>query len=134
GGFNTYTGGTTVNAGGTLKLLAGGTGVGTIRGILNINSGGTVIVGAHDTFGYNSAAVALDVININKGGVLDNQSPTANNETMGGTTINLTGGTWQATGTGDYFQLFSNGFGNAAVNSLASDTTATISTRLDLRQ
>ncbi len=126
--FNTYTGGTTVNAG-ILQLSAGNNGTGAIRGTVNINNGGTLQIVGHDVFGYTSAAVAVNVININKGGVLDQEFN--NNETVTGVTINMTGGTISA-GTG-FFQFFSNGFGNTTLNSLASDTTSTISSRLDLR-
>ncbi|HET6246230.1 MAG TPA: autotransporter-associated beta strand repeat-containing protein [Tepidisphaeraceae bacterium] len=130
-GFNSYTGGTIIN-GGSLKLTAGNNGNGAVRGVITVNSGGTLIVGGHDVFGYNSAAVSVNTININ-GGTLDDQNPANNNETATGITINMTGGTISATG-GGYFQSFSNGYGDTTINTLASPTTATISSRLDLRQ
>jgi autotransporter-associated beta strand protein len=128
---NTYTGGTTVS-GGTLTLTAGGNGVGDILGTLTINPGGTVICGAHDVFGYNSAATTLTTLNIN-GGLLDKAVNTNVNETLTGVTVNMTGGTWA--GTGGYFDLFYNGYGdsNDSVNVLASNKTAFITAQLNLR-
>lgn len=66
-GFNTFTGGTTVNAG-TLKLTAGG-GIGTIRGALTINPGTTVESDAIDAFGY-ATGQKVDSIVVNGGTII----------------------------------------------------------------
>jgi autotransporter-associated beta strand protein len=129
--FNAYTGGTTVNHG-TLALQGSGKGIGMIRGILTINSGAKVVLQGYDVFGYDSAATGISTININ-GGTLDTANPYSSNETLTGATVNLTGGTWSASNPNAYFDLFSNGFGNTTVNSLASPIVSVISTRLNLR-
>jgi autotransporter-associated beta strand protein len=59
--INTYTGGTTVNAG-TLRLNNGGAN-GTIRGTLTVNAGASVTYGANNSFGYNSGG-SVNVLNI----------------------------------------------------------------------
>jgi autotransporter-associated beta strand protein len=127
--FNTYTGGTTVNAG-SLTLTAGGTGTGAIVGVLTINPGGTVLIGTHDVFGYSSAAVALSTLNIN-GGTLDKLANTGVNETLTGVAVTMTGGLWA--GTGGFYDLFTNGYGNTTITTVASPATATISASLNFR-
>jgi fibronectin-binding autotransporter adhesin len=127
--FNTYTGGTTVNAG-TLTLTAGGTGTGNIIGVLTINAGGTVLIGTHDVFGYNNAATTLSTLIIN-GGTLDKLAGSGVNETLTGVAVNMTGGLWA--GTGGFYDMFTNGYGDTSVNVLPSATTATISASLNFR-
>jgi autotransporter-associated beta strand protein len=127
--FNTYAGGTTVNAG-ALTLTAGGTGAGNIIGVLTINAGGTVLIGTHDVFGYNNAATTLSTLNIN-GGTLDKLAGTGVNETLTGVVVNMTGGLWA--GTGGFYDMFTNGYGDTSVNVLASASTATISASLNFR-
>ena len=115
----TYTGGTTINAG-TLNLTGGGGGSGTIRGTATVNSGGTLQLSTGDAVGYSGGASALTTINL-PGGTL-NINTTAN-ETLGSATINLTGGaiTGNASGNLDFFG------GGSALNALAATNTATIS-------
>jgi fibronectin-binding autotransporter adhesin len=127
--FNTYSGGTTVNSG-TLTLTAGGTGTGNIVGTLTINPGATALIGTHDVFGYSNANVTLSVLNIN-GGTLDKLPQTGVNETLTGVAVNMTGGLWA--GTGGYYDLFTNGYGDTSVNVLPSSATATISASLNFR-
>ncbi len=129
--FNTYTGGTIVNAG-ILNLTAGNNGTGAIRGTLTINTGGKVTLNQHDVFGYTSTATTLTTLNI-AGGTLDKADATAN-ETLTGVVTNLTGGTWSSTG-GGIFDLFYNAYGSnsTAINSLASSTTSLISAGLNFR-
>ncbi len=116
---NTYTDGTTIN-GGSLNLTGGGGGSGTIRGTVTVNAGGTLQLSAGDATGYNGGATCLTVINL-VGGTL-NVSATAN-QTLGSAVINLTGGSITGTASGnlDFFG------GASALNSLAANTTATIS-------
>lgn len=127
--FNPYTGGTTVD-GGTLTLTAGDNGTGAIRGILTINPAGTVLIGVHDVFGYSNATNTLSVLNIN-GGTIDKLTGTGINETLTGVIVNMTGGLMA--GTGGYYDMFSNGYGDTAINVLASPNTATISARINFR-
>jgi fibronectin-binding autotransporter adhesin len=128
---NTYTGGTTVN-GGTLVLAAGRTGLGQIRGALTINPGGAVICGAHNVFGYSGSAATLSTLNIN-GGLLDKAAGSGPNEMLTGVTVTMSGGTWA--GTGGYFDLFYNNYGdpNDSVTVLAGTATAYIMAPLNFR-
>ena len=50
---NTYTGGTTINAG-TLQDNFGGQGYGALRGTVTVNTGGTLALNAGDALGYNA--------------------------------------------------------------------------------
>ena len=68
-GYNTFTGGTTVN-GGTLALGSGGNGNGALVGTLTINAAATVITVMRDVLGYNSAAASLTTLNINGGSLV----------------------------------------------------------------
>jgi len=120
-GISTYTGATTVNNG-TLALGVGG-GAGTIRGVLNINSGATVSTTATDALGFN-AGTSVPTVNIN-GGTL-NDGVNGNEAFI--TNINLTGGTLSSSGGGAF--NFSTGFG---ITSLASSTTSLISAPLSNR-
>jgi autotransporter-associated beta strand protein len=129
---NTYIGGTVVNGGSLVLAPSADTGVGTIQGALTINPGGTVIVGAHDVFGYNTPTVTLSSLNIN-GGLLDKAPGTGVNETLTGVAVTMTGGTWA--GTGGYFDIFTNAnySQSDSVTVNASSSTALISTQLNLR-
>jgi len=125
---NTYTGGTTVNAG-TLALGFGSGGVGTIRGALTIGSGATVVTSAVDGFGF-GAGTKIDSVTIN-GGTLNHTA--AGNQGWGvaytlsnGATLTSNGGT-SSTSAASAFA-----FGNStSVN--VTDGTNTIAGRVDLR-
>ncbi len=97
--YNTYNGGTTVDAG-TVKLGVGG-GTGCIRGALTINNNATVILGPVDALGYNGNSVST--VNIN-GGTLTNAS--GGNEGYV-CNYNLTSGTMSSSG-GSYVLAGSN--------------------------
>ncbi len=129
---NSFTGGTTVNAGRLVLATSADTGVGIIQGTLTINPGGTVILGAHDVFGYNTPSVTLSSLNIN-GGLLDKAINTGVNETFTGVAVTMTGGTWA--GTGGYYDIFTNGnyTQSDSVTTLASTSTALISAQLNFR-
>ena len=129
GGYNTFTGGTTVNSG-TLALGAAGGGTGVIRGTLTINPGAEVNGIGHDVFGYSGYATSLGTLNLN-GGTL-NQGY-AGNETFSAVTVNMTGGLWSCSAAGGYVEFFTNAsYGNSSgtVNTLPSSTTAVISAPL----
>lgn len=115
---NTYTGGTTVNAG-VLNLTGGGGANGTIRGTVTVNSGATLRLSTGDATGYD-ATTRLSTINL-IGGTLNVN--TASNQTLGNAVINMTGAsiTGIANSNIDFFR------GSSALNSLASATTSTIS-------
>ncbi len=122
-----YTGGTTVNAG-VLDLTGGGGESGTIRGTIAVNSGATLRLSTVDAGGYGAGLLGdrLDTININ-GGTLDvntvaSPGGTAN-QTLGNATLNLTGGaiTGIAGSNIDFYR------GASTLNTLASATTSTIS-------
>ncbi|MBW8780616.1 MAG: autotransporter-associated beta strand repeat-containing protein [Verrucomicrobia bacterium] len=126
-GINTYSGGTTVNAG-TLTLTRGGA-AGTVRGTLTINSGATVNLTAQDTLGF-GAGTKVDTVNI-VGGTLNN-AVNFNNGYQ--TNFVLTGGTMAetvaSTGTVGFNFDAANGYG---ITTNASATTSTISSRLTIR-
>jgi len=127
---NTFTGGTTVNAG-TLKLTGGGGASGTIRGTITVNSGATFDLGAGDVTGYGGGASALTTINLVGGTMNVSVAGTGLNQTLGGATINMTGAslTGVANSNLDFFQ------GTSAINTLASAATSTISgVKLQVRQ
>jgi fibronectin-binding autotransporter adhesin len=63
--LNTYTGGTTVNAG-TLVLNAAGGGVGTLRGVLTVNAGGTLSVPVANALGTTEGS-CVSTLNISGG-------------------------------------------------------------------
>ncbi len=124
---NTYSGGTTV-ALGTLQLGnnvatdKGGTGV--IRGTVTVNSGATLNLSFTNALGY-AAGQKVEVVNIN-GGTLTHA---ANGDNGWGVTYNMTGGTLQTTGTGN----FSFG-GNTSLNTLASPGSAVVNGLVRLRE
>jgi autotransporter-associated beta strand protein len=122
--LNTYTGGTTVNAG-TLGLgfAADGSGTGTIRETLTINSGATVKLNAVDALGWGGNSVTQ--INI-VGGTLDN---TVNGNNSYVTNYTLTGGTVSSTGGGQFH--FTNGKG---ITTLASGSSSVFSAPITLRE
>ncbi len=128
-GQNTYSGGTVVSNG-TLNLNAGNSGTGVIRGTVNVNSGATLLSSVHDSFGYNSG-VKVDTINLVGGTLTHSSNDTL---TISSATVNMTGGLMSATGGGSSaFDLYNNGSGATAINTLASSGTATISGKLNLR-
>lgn len=124
----TYSGGTVLNAG-TLNITGGAVGGnGAIRGTATVNSGATMRWSTGDAAGYSGGAASLTTINLN-GGALDVN--VAGNQTLGNTTINMTGAS--ITGLGSSSIHFFGG--SSAINTLASSTTSTISgSSLALRQ
>jgi len=127
---NTYTGGTTVNDG-TLTLTTGGS-VGTIRGELTVNSGGTVVATATDAFGFGGGS-KVTTINVN-GGTIQNDI-TASNGNLGwdndwilsdGALLSSNGGV-DSTATNSNFTM-----GNGSTVEVTSGT-ATIEGRMNLR-
>ncbi|HZJ14680.1 MAG TPA: autotransporter-associated beta strand repeat-containing protein, partial [Chthoniobacteraceae bacterium] len=128
---NTYTGGTTVNNGGTLTLTGANNAIGVIRGTLTINAGGTVNTTSANALGF-GAGVHVDNLYIN-GGLLND---TAAGDQGWAVNIYLTGGTLQSNGgvsDAASAQLFALG-GGSTVNSLPSATTSVISGRVNLRE
>ena len=89
----TYTGGTTVNAG-TLILSIGGS-QGAFNGTLTVNDGATVQSTVKDAFGYGGGTNQVNVLNINGGTVKHTSN---DNLTLWAESINMTGGVLQATG------------------------------------
>ena len=123
----TYTGGTTVNAG-IVDLTAGGGAGGTINGTATVNTGGILRLSTGDATGYGGGTDALKIINL-AGGAMDIN--TTANQTLGSAVINMTGGaiTGIANTNLDFFG------GASALNTLASATTSTIGgTAIDIRQ
>lgn len=123
----TYTGNTILNDG-TLRLTGGGGGNGTIRGSIDINNGASLELATGDATGYNTNGAQLNEFNLNGGNL---HIAVTNNQTLGNGVINLDGGT--ITGVAgsniDFFR------GSSAINSLASNTTSSISgTTLSIRQ
>ena len=129
---NSFSGETIVNNGGTLALNFGAI-AGALGGTLTINSGGTVLDNAKDALGYGPARVTT--ININ-GGTYTHTS--ANNVSIWGMAVNMTGGAFQATDPAGMLDFGTNANAGdipTAVNTLASANTATIGgTRVNLRQ
>lgn len=120
--INTYSGGTTVNAG-TLTLAAGG-GSGAIRGTVTVNSGATLKTTVTDAVGYN---VGSQIAQLNlTGGTFDNGG--GGNQGFR-TNVALTGGVMTSTGGGSF--LFTTG--GYGITSLASSTTSIISSGLLLQ-
>ena len=120
-GYNTYTGGTTVNSG-TLTLAAGGSS-GTVLGTLNVNPGATVNLTAGDALGYVNGT---SVTTVSVTGATVNNGTSAHNSYL--TNYVLTGGSMTSTGGGPYD--FSTGYG---VTTNASNMTSVISAPLDIR-
>ena len=115
---DTYTGGTTINAG---TLVAGYNGqmVGTFNGgsTVTINSGGTLQLTGTDSLGYYSGSVNL---NINGGLVITDGG--TNHTTLGNVT--MTGGTLTAKGPGD--SSFGAYYLNGPLTTNASSSVATL--------
>jgi len=119
-GTNTYSGGTTVNAG-TLQLVANG-GNCPVIGTLTVNSGATVTTTGDGTgLGFNSAQ-QVNELNINGGTVSSAGTMYVWNLTNNG--VNLTGGILQ----GNSLQ-----WGDTVVNSYASRTTSVIGGQVIIR-
>jgi fibronectin-binding autotransporter adhesin len=119
---NTFSGGTTVS-GGTLTLTLGGE-AGTIRGAVTVNAYGTLLLQNDNVLG-SATGSKVNVINLNDGTV----THAGSGDNGWGVTYNLTGGTLQSTGAGQF--AFG---GNTAVTTLASATTATIAGKVQLRE
>lgn len=127
GGQSTFSGNTVVNDG-TLRLSGGGGFSGTIRGSVDVNSGGILELATGDATGYRANGTQLTSINLNGDNL---HVAVTNNQTLGNGVITMRGGsiTGVAGSNLDFFQ------GSSAINSLASDTTSTISgTNLSIRQ
>lgn len=120
-GTNTYTGPTTIT-GGTLALNVGGP-IGTIRGAVTVNSGGTLSGAAADSLGY-TAGTQVTTLNLN-GGTFNNTI--AGNQGFS-TNVNLTAGAITSTGGGAF--NFNAGFG---ITSNAAAVPSTISSRILIR-
>jgi autotransporter-associated beta strand protein len=130
-GTNTYTGGTTVNAG-TLSLATAGAN-GIIRGNLTINQGARVDANATNwSLGYGGTqhyiGNSVSAIAIN-GGTL-NFTDTSNDGGIVAATTVLTGGTISSAGT---FAFLSTLTYNQTVQSLASASRSTIASGIALR-
>jgi autotransporter-associated beta strand protein len=125
---NTYTGGTVINAG-TLQLDYGDTGTGAMRGVVTINSGGTINSKVKDSFGWN-VGVKVDTLNVNGGSLIHNT--TTGNLTFSSMQLNMTGGSIDSTTTAGFDLYDANGT-NTTINTLASASTATIAGKMNLR-
>jgi len=128
----TYTNGTTITAG-TLALTGGGGSAGTIRGIVNVNTGATLRLSANDVTGYSTGVDRISTINLNYGTmhIATDASIPGNNQTLGSATINMTGG--RITGVPNSNLDFFNG--GSTVNCLASPSNSVISgTKVVIRQ
>ena len=128
----TYTNGTTISAG-TLALTGGGGSAGTIRGIVNVNTGATLRLSANDVTGYSTGLDRISTINLNYGTmhIATDASTPGNNQTLGSATINMTGGriTGVPNSNLDFFA------GGSTVNCLASPSNSVISgTKVVIRQ
>jgi autotransporter-associated beta strand protein len=126
---NTYTGGTTVNAG-VLTINGSNSGNSFIRGTVNVNSGAELrYTGGDGTgFGFNDGN-RLNTININDGLVQSEGGMTH----LWGATVNMTGGELRvnngvSSSTGLRIEWFQN-----TLNTLASADMAVISGRINLR-
>lgn len=123
----TYTGGTTVDAG-VLDLTGAGGQGGTITGTVTVNTGAILRLSTGDATGWGGGADAVKFINL-AGGALDVN--TVVNQTLGSAVITLTGGS--ITGiAGTNLDFFG---GASALTTLASPVTSTITgTKVNLRQ
>src|SRR5205814_8035056 len=101
-----------------------GGGVGTIRGSLTINSGGTVVTLATDALGFNGGA-QVDTVTVNAGGTFDNLI--GGNEAFI-TNFILNGGTVQSTSGGRI--NFNQGYG---VSTTISGVSSTFSAPVQIR-
>jgi autotransporter-associated beta strand protein len=121
-GVKTYTGGTTVTAG-TLELYSTTADESAIRGSVTVASGAVLKLAGGDYTGLGRLGATVTTLDVN-GGTVDSSVESW----VAGTTVNLTGGTMSASGSGRY-QVISGSF-----NSLASTTTSTISGNLLIRK
>jgi autotransporter-associated beta strand protein len=126
---NSYTGGTTINAG-TLEIAGSNAGNGFIRGVVNVNTGAELrYTGGDGTgFGFN-VGNKIDTININ-GGLVNSQGSMTH---VWGATINMTGGELRSNGGVSSQDGLRMEWNNSTVNTLASAETALISGRINLR-
>lgn len=126
---NTYTGGTTVNAG-VLTVNGSNSGNSFIRGTVNVNSGAELRYTGGDGTGFGFVdGNRLNTININDGLVQSEGGMTH----LWGATVNMTGGELRvnngvSSATGLRIEWFQN-----TLNTLASADTAVISGRINLR-
>lgn len=125
---NTYSGGTTVDAG---KLVLGpvDTGGNVLRGAVTVNQGGTLTLNGTDVLGTTSVA-RVSTLNIT-GGTVDNDLNSGSNSAP---VINLTGGALISDGgrnspTGTSLYTMKD---DAVINGLAAATPSTISGRIHL--
>jgi len=126
--YDTYTGGTLVNAG-TLQLNKGGE-AGALRGSLTVEADAQVDLTAENALGWGGNRITT--LNIN-GGVLNNAAAGDNGW---GITITLDGGELRSNGgTADAGtpQLFSLG-GGSTIRTVADANTAVVSGRINLRE
>ncbi|MFM8421837.1 MAG: LamG-like jellyroll fold domain-containing protein, partial [Verrucomicrobiota bacterium] len=124
----TYTGGTFIN-GGTLQLAAGGVGTGLIRGNVTVASGARLLMSAANAFGWDTG-VKVNAVTIN-GGLVENSAAGGNGW---GITYQMTGGELRsAGGVGDLASHYSMG-GGTTITTLASESPATISGLVRLRE
>jgi fibronectin-binding autotransporter adhesin len=114
-GANTYTGGTTVNAG-TLELAYSAGDQGTLRNGLVVNAGATVALKAVNALGY-LGNNWMRTITLNGGTLRTDVS----GDNGWGTTISLTRGTMSAGVANGYFSM-----GNAPVFNVTGDTAASV--------
>ncbi len=128
-GINTYTGGTTVSNG-TLTLNAGG-GSGAVRGVVNVNSGATLLLSVNNALGYNAGS-QVTTVNIN-GGTVNTTGALSDEGYI--TSFNLTGGTLAYTGSNasNAYQFNAGDASAPGITSNASATTSTISGGLNIR-
>ena len=130
---NTFSGGTTVNAG-TLNLAEADLSQdaqGALRGTVTVNAPGTLRLSTGNALGW-GAGEKVDTLNV-VGGLVDN---VATGDNGWGITINLTGGTLRSNGgtsSNTAGQLFSLG-GGSAINVLAAAAPSVIAGRINLRE
>ncbi|MCW1916291.1 autotransporter-associated beta strand repeat-containing protein [Luteolibacter sp. GHJ8] len=133
---NTYTGGTTVDAGTLVLNAAGFSGIGALRGPLTVNAGATLNLPVQDSLGY-VGGLRVSELNIN-GGLVDlplveNEGvPVANYNRV--PALNFSGGMLRTNGGENaadainYYLLANDG----VLNSLPAADTAVLSGRLQL--
>ena len=130
---NTFTGGTTVN-GGTLALdyNVGDTPTGTLAGgsIVNVNSGGTLLLNVEDVLGFNGGIPAA--LNINGGLVTSADVANTTSVQNGGTSfrvtlpqVNFTGGTLSS-GVNNQGDNYGGSYLASSFNTLSNTATAVI--------
>ena len=119
--LNTFTGGTTVN-GGNLLLNLSSTSSAAVRGTVAVNTGATLTVSGGAFGGFGTTTGKISTLNVNGGSVV-----VSGNKMSLDAAFNLTGGTISAISSGEIHLR------NTAINSLASATTSTISSVLNIR-